>query len=633
MYLFGGEYATADQFYHFRDLWVLDLKTHTWREITATGDCPSGRSGHRMVVWRSYLILFGGFYEAMRDVRWFGDLYLFSLAEERWVAMPIKPNAPAPRPRSGMMLCLHPSEDALYMMGGYSKETSAAAGSGAGTGAPSKEGKVHEDMWLLPLKPALPTKGTSSSGAMGGLDVSKLTWQKVSRKGDFPSKRSGAVLTVYKNKAIAFGGVHDIEGTGHSLCSTFYNSLHAFDLDRRRWYQLGLKLLKTSSAAAAAVPAAAKALAGTAAGAAGDSDSDDAEDDAPAVKEEEQPEEDVFGYIDEHGNVIYMKLDKDEEEVEGEVVGKLEAVTLSLPVLSTAVVEAEAVLPVPVAPVAPVAVAPLPAPVPVPVPASPAAAAPSAVSSSWMSFLCQRTEPCPRINPCIMLRGNGTLVIYGGVTEIGDVEVTLDDCWSLDLNKRDHWKCILPGTMHTMVWKGIDDDDDSSRHTGLESGSDSDSDSDGSDEDAEDDEEEDAPKQAKAPEGHGLRAEMESLRVQFAVTDTNRTPLSGEALRAFYSRTADYWAAQVIAAWQQADNKQQTAASAAAVGVLSEKEIKKQGFQLAEVRYNELLPILTRLNELEQQQLLEEAERGGGGRGGRPGGSGGGKMDGRKGKR
>lgn len=37
---------------------------------------------------------------------------------------------------------------------------------------------------------------------------------------------------------------------------------------------------------------------------------------------------------------------------------------------------------------------------------------------------------------------------------------------SLDLNKRDHWKNILPGTMHTIVWKGVEDDDESSRFTG-----------------------------------------------------------------------------------------------------------------------------------------------------------------------
>ncbi|KAJ1424833.1 hypothetical protein B484DRAFT_331083 [Ochromonadaceae sp. CCMP2298] len=78
LYIFGGEYATLDQFHHYRDLWELDLKSNVWTEVAVTGDAPSARSGHRMLVWRGYLLLFGGFYEAMREVRWYSDCYVFS---------------------------------------------------------------------------------------------------------------------------------------------------------------------------------------------------------------------------------------------------------------------------------------------------------------------------------------------------------------------------------------------------------------------------------------------------------------------------------------------------------------------------------------------------------------------------
>lgn len=43
MYVFGGEYGTLDQFYHYRDFWELDLKTNAWKEVEATGDWPSAR--------------------------------------------------------------------------------------------------------------------------------------------------------------------------------------------------------------------------------------------------------------------------------------------------------------------------------------------------------------------------------------------------------------------------------------------------------------------------------------------------------------------------------------------------------------------------------------------------------------
>lgn len=51
------------------------------------------RSGHRMVVWRNYLILFGGFYEAMREVRWYNDIFFYSFQERKWSSVMYKPHA------------------------------------------------------------------------------------------------------------------------------------------------------------------------------------------------------------------------------------------------------------------------------------------------------------------------------------------------------------------------------------------------------------------------------------------------------------------------------------------------------------------------------------------------------------
>lgn len=39
---------------------------------------------------------------------------------------------------------------------------------------------------------------------------------------------------------------------------------------------------------------------------------------------------------------------------------------------------------------------------------------------------------------------------------------------------------------------------------------------------------------------------------------------------------------------------------------LTEKEIKREGFARAEARYQELLPLLSRLNELEREQAEDE---------------------------
>ena len=74
------------------------------------------------------------------------------------------------------------------------------------------------------------------------------TWQKISKKGSAPCPRSGTTLAVYKNRAIAFGGVVDHEGRGMAMSSTFYSDLHAYDLDRRRWYELHFRTPKKAGA-------------------------------------------------------------------------------------------------------------------------------------------------------------------------------------------------------------------------------------------------------------------------------------------------------------------------------------------------------------------------------------------------
>jgi hypothetical protein len=52
-----------------------------------------------MAVWRNFLVLFGGFYEAAREVKWYSDLYVLSLQELKWrkVEIPVTAVQPAPR--------------------------------------------------------------------------------------------------------------------------------------------------------------------------------------------------------------------------------------------------------------------------------------------------------------------------------------------------------------------------------------------------------------------------------------------------------------------------------------------------------------------------------------------------------
>jgi len=532
-------------------------------------------------------------------------------------------------------------------------------------------------------------------------------------------------MIVYKNKGILFGGVFDDEGPRHSMVSHFYSDLYAFDMERRRWYQLGLKRPKKVGADKATrrrvkdTSSSSSSVSEAAGAAEGDEDDLDEEDEAHEDLKGDPPEggkseEDLldekntncFGFIDEAGNVVYMDLEEDVEEEEEEVQEKRETLegtdrkvdpsqellmadiaAISLMTQSAADESASssafnasfdaASLPLPPSATATSSSAPLP-PSPTPTSlgaASAATAAAAAVTVASMAsshepigslstFFLSRTQPCSRINPCLVAHGS-TIYIYGGVTELGDVEVTLDDCWSIDLGKRDVWKKVLQGSMHDLVWKGEDLEGTDGTRTDDD---DEDGDGDDDDDDDEDDEENDengehesakskhkgkksgskkesrdglrlgrrdeaehsnemassAPSGDVNDEAHlistrrrergdrggggggggGIREKIASLRSSLGLDEAETTPLSGEALRQFYSRTSQYWSQQAISKWHEKKD-----ASGGDGEVMSEKEVKREGFALCEARYNELLPSLASIWELEAQQREVEDEQ------------------------
>ncbi|KAF6165331.1 hypothetical protein GIB67_018775 [Kingdonia uniflora] len=58
----------------------------------------------------------------------------------------------------------------------------------------------------------------------------------------------------------------------------------------------------------------------------------------------------------------------------------------------------------------------------------------------WHHF--EVVKPCGRINSCVVV-GKDTLYIYGGMMEVRDQEITLDDLYTLNLSKLDEWKCVI----------------------------------------------------------------------------------------------------------------------------------------------------------------------------------------------
>ncbi|KAM0033206.1 putative kelch-type beta propeller [Helianthus debilis subsp. tardiflorus] len=514
LYIFGGEFTSPNQerFHHYKDFWMLDLKTNQWEQLNYKG-CPSPRSGHRMVLYKHKLVVFGGFYDTLREVRYFNDLYVFDLDTFKWQEIKPTPGCLWPSARSGFQLFVH--QDDIYLYGGYSKEISSDKNS-------SEKGIVHSDMWVL--------------------DPKTWVWNKVKKGGMPPGPRAGFSMCVHKNRAVLYGGVVDMETEGDVLMSLFLNELYGFQLDIHRWYPLELRKEKSTK------------------------------DKIKKIKNEE-----THAPSDNSDDPMEVVTNDEDENMDCDIDDISSSMEKNIRVNGT----------------------------------EPAVKSNSKTHDSNSKVLtpCSTLEevvkPCGRINASMVV-GKDTLYIYGGMMEIRDQEITLDDLYALNLSKLDEWKCLIPASESEWVEASEDDEEDDDDDDDDEDSEDENEEKDDSDED--DDEEDDDDMEAQNDgvlgdavaiikgEGKKLRrkekrARIEQIRASLGLSDSQRTPMPGEALKDFYKRTNDYWQ---MAAYEHTAH--------------TGKELRKDGFDLAESRYKELKPILDELAILETEQKAEEAE-------------------------
>uniref|UniRef100_A0A803WDJ8 Kelch domain containing 4 n=1 Tax=Ficedula albicollis TaxID=59894 RepID=A0A803WDJ8_FICAL len=217
LWIFGGEFASpnGEQFYHYKDLWVLHLATKTWEQIKAPGG-PSGRSGHRMVACKRQLIVFGGFHESARDFIYYNDVHTFNLDSFTWSKL--APAGVGPAPRSGCQMTPTP-EGNIIIYGGYSKQR---------IKKDVDKGTLHTDMFLL-----------KAEGA--GKEEDRWSWSRLSPSGVKPPPRSGfSVAAAPNNRCLLFGGVQD-EEEEESIQGDFFNDIYFYDMGKNRWFPAQLK--------------------------------------------------------------------------------------------------------------------------------------------------------------------------------------------------------------------------------------------------------------------------------------------------------------------------------------------------------------------------------------------------------
>lgn len=549
LYVFGGEQALGDhQYIHYRDLWKFHLKDLSWQEIkpnrTAGGTLPSSRSGRVCGVWKHFMIIFGGFHEGKDMQQWYNDVTVFNLQTEQWLPIPhSKLTTNRPEPRSACNAAV--LGDDLVVHGGFSKFVMAKSATPnkneeEDPSLPVQETVVYTDAWVLHLKPLLQEKPPvwerllrSTNIQKQPITVAALTKQDYAKAKD-PAGRAGTASCAYKDSSmLVFAGVLDREHHHHVMESVFFNNIFGLDVSKRKWFSLTPHKKQQEAPGKEEEAAPDK----------GDSGSDLGEDDEDQENNNEKAAWDLerlrskmSAFKDAQGNIIYERIHvKEEEEEEEEKESEEEKQEDKSPKQNATV--------------------------------PPTLQEPS---------LAPPTEPLPRIHPNLILTGN-TLTVYGGIVEVGDREVTLDDMWEIDLRKREKgWQCIFPGTMHEQVWRGVSakDDEDSYYSAGKSSNADE---QDNDEDDSQDEEEEEK-------EGdESKETELGQLTEQYNLQNTDTTPHAGEALADFYARTATYWNNQAANETTEQPTK---------------KELKRLGFGLARTRFEELAPVLARLEAL-----------------------------------
>ncbi|KAJ4984082.1 kelch domain-containing protein [Stagonosporopsis vannaccii] len=257
IYLFGGEFSSPKQgtFYHYNDFWKLEPKTREWTRVETKGKAssPPARSGHRMVGFKQYIILFGGFQDTSATTKYLNDLWIYDCINFTWHTPKLQAARAVPDARSSFTLLPHDQGAVIY--GGYSRVKTAAGGNkgqqqqqgkgkkGGGGGPASRmvlKPKVHVDTWFLRVTPP-PADQPSTNPPT-------VSWEKRKMPANAPNPaRAGATMAFHKGRGVLFGGVHDVEESEEGIDSEFFNQMFVWNIERNRYMPLSLRRPKANA--------------------------------------------------------------------------------------------------------------------------------------------------------------------------------------------------------------------------------------------------------------------------------------------------------------------------------------------------------------------------------------------------
>ncbi|KAI4697382.1 uncharacterized protein J4E84_000512 [Alternaria hordeiaustralica] len=254
IYLFGGEFSSPKQgtFYHYNDFWKLDPVSREWTRMEGKSKtaAPPARSGHRMVGFKQYIILFGGFQDTSATTKYLNDLWIYDCVNFSWHTPKLQAARAVPDARSSFSLLPHEQGAVIY--GGYSRVKTQAGGKQQqqGKGKKSSSGgpasrmvlkpKVHDDTWFIRITPP-PADQPSTT-------LPTVSWEKRKKPANAPNPpRAGATMAYHKGRGVLFGGVHDVEESEEGIDSEFFNQLFIWNVERNRYMPLTLRRPKLNA--------------------------------------------------------------------------------------------------------------------------------------------------------------------------------------------------------------------------------------------------------------------------------------------------------------------------------------------------------------------------------------------------
>jgi len=194
-----------------------------------------------MTFFKNYIILFGGFQDTSQQTKYLSDLWIYDTNNYVW-HNPVLPMATQkPDARSSFSFLPHESGAVLY--GGYSRVKATVTGKQTKGGGQAQRNVlkplVHEDCFFLRIiQPAADAPPNT---------LPTVRWERRKKPANAPNPpRAGSTMTHHKGRGIAFGGVHDVEESEEGIDSEFFNTLFAWNIERNRYFALGLRKARTN---------------------------------------------------------------------------------------------------------------------------------------------------------------------------------------------------------------------------------------------------------------------------------------------------------------------------------------------------------------------------------------------------